>query len=459
MNKEPSNTESPLDEQLVAYLDGELDPEGRSRIEALLASDPEVRRRLQSLEQTWDLLDELDSEPLGERFTRTTLEMVTVAAGEDVEKHRAEAPRRRRRWLLITGGSLLAAAVVGFLVVALGFDPNRELLEDLPVLENLDEYRQVESMEYLRLLQDENLFPVKNSDSPKASMAMAGGLAERRQLVENMSPSDKEELERCQELFEHLDRDEQQSLRRLHQGIQEASDAEQLRSVMGHYCEWIKTLPSYSLVELAGLKPDAERIAWVKKRLQAESDREGGKPLMGKDAKELWDWLNKFVNLHETELLKMLPEQRQKGLPTWDKQFRHKTALGKMLQRWQETHSERPPLMTDEDLARLHEKLSVESQKSLEGKSTVQQWQRVAGWIRQGMRHAAGPRGMHGPLPKADDERLANFFENELNEDERERLLGLPGEEMQRELLRLFITRTKPQGDPRHRPEGPGRDK
>ena len=58
-------------------------------------ADPEVRRRLQSLERTWDLLDQLDLTGLGEPFTRTTLEMVAVAAGEAPARGRR---RRRRRW-------------------------------------------------------------------------------------------------------------------------------------------------------------------------------------------------------------------------------------------------------------------------------------------------------------------------------------------------------------------------
>ena len=80
MNDNPPNNGDAAGRELVAYLDGELDAESGRRIEALLASDPEVRRRLQSLERTWDLLDELDAAPVGEPFTQTTLEMVAIAA-------------------------------------------------------------------------------------------------------------------------------------------------------------------------------------------------------------------------------------------------------------------------------------------------------------------------------------------------------------------------------------------
>ena len=57
---------------------------------------------------------------------------------------------------------LLAAGAAGFLAVFLFRpDPNRQLLDDLPVLERLDEYRQIDKVEFLELLLEnhEDLFP------------------------------------------------------------------------------------------------------------------------------------------------------------------------------------------------------------------------------------------------------------------------------------------------------------
>ncbi len=80
MNNDSSHPATPPDEQLVAYLDGELDPESSRHIEELLASDAQVRRRLQEMERTWDLLDDLDAAPAGNQLAQSTLEMVAVAA-------------------------------------------------------------------------------------------------------------------------------------------------------------------------------------------------------------------------------------------------------------------------------------------------------------------------------------------------------------------------------------------
>ncbi|MGA2034389.1 MAG: hypothetical protein ABSG68_19260 [Thermoguttaceae bacterium] len=159
MSNEPGNDEIQLREELVAYLDGELDAEASRRIEQRLADEPEIRLLVQGLDRTWQLLDKLDAPPPDVSFTHSTLAMVAVAAeAEQPGALGGPNPRRLRRGLLL-GGGLLAAALAGFLLVtAAAPDPNRQLLQDLPLLENLDQYRQVDSLKFLRMLGDENLF-------------------------------------------------------------------------------------------------------------------------------------------------------------------------------------------------------------------------------------------------------------------------------------------------------------
>jgi anti-sigma factor RsiW len=165
MSDDPASVDAGLEEQLVAYLDGELDAESSRRIDELLASSAEVRNRLQRLDRTWELLDELDKPQVSEALAQSTLEMVTAAASEEAQRDLAEAPRRRRRRWAIAGGSVLAAGVAGFLAVyCLWPDPDKELIRDLPVLEKLDEYRHGEDIEFLRALHRQKLFAEEDSD-------------------------------------------------------------------------------------------------------------------------------------------------------------------------------------------------------------------------------------------------------------------------------------------------------
>ena len=164
MSQQPANADPVIEEQLVAYLDGELDAEASRRVEELLAADPKVRQALQGLDRTWELLGELEAPQVAERFAQSTLEMVAVAAVEDTERSRTEASRRRRwRWVMLSG-SLLAAGAAGLLGIWLRPDPNRQLIDDLPVLESLDEYRQIDDIEFLRSLHKEGLFAEEGGD-------------------------------------------------------------------------------------------------------------------------------------------------------------------------------------------------------------------------------------------------------------------------------------------------------
>ena len=434
MNNDASHPATPPDEQLVAYLDGELDAESSRHIEELLASDAQVRRRLQEMERTWDLLNDLDVAPAGNQLAQSTLEMVAVAARQDVQQRLTEAPRRRRRRRLAVGLSLLAVAAVGFLaVLLLTPNPNRQLLDDLPVLENLDEYRQITDIGFLKLLRDAGLFVGGTAETSTPPVEL---LPQRQQRIQGMSLSAKGQLSRLEERFLAFDPDQQQQLRRLHRAIQAAPDASQLRQVMHRYYGWVKTLPLYARMELAELEP-AERVEAVKKRLKDGH----GQPLGDKDIEVLWQWVNECAKQHEEQFRQNLPEPRRNALAKLTPSALHRMVVLDLGWQLQATgRNKPPPAMTNQDLASLRASLSPEMRRYLEPLPTTRQWQQVAAW----MRHAVRQRHAFGYFEKDDDERLAEFFETELTAEERDRLLSLPGDEMQRRLQRLYLTRTRP---------------
>ena len=155
------------DDELVAYLDGELDAGACARLERRLADDPQFRARLARLQQAWDLLDSLQRTEADDDFTRSTVEMVALRATDDVQSGN-QAVRRTRTlaWLALVAAACVAA-VLGYRGLSNRLSrPNRELVRDLPVIEKIDEYANVESVEFLQRLQNEGLFAGEVSDAP-----------------------------------------------------------------------------------------------------------------------------------------------------------------------------------------------------------------------------------------------------------------------------------------------------
>jgi anti-sigma factor RsiW len=156
----PSTTHfDAIEEELVAYLDDELDAEGCAAVERRLVEDEAYRRKLLELQKTWDLLDQLPRASVGEKFTQTTVELVAQKAAADAQQ--STSRRHTARWL-IRGGSLAAAVVAGVLgfvlVQKVTSRANEQLVRDLPVIESVDAYRYAESIEFLKQLDSSGLF-------------------------------------------------------------------------------------------------------------------------------------------------------------------------------------------------------------------------------------------------------------------------------------------------------------
>jgi anti-sigma factor RsiW len=146
-------------EELVAYLDGELEPEANRRIERQLSRDLTLRQQLRELQQSWDLLDHLPRADVDESFTQSTVAMVAVHAADEVRRAEATGSRRGRSLLIAAAACAALTFMAAFAATRWWAGrAERQLLRDLPVIENVDEYRYAESIEFLRMLEQEGLF-------------------------------------------------------------------------------------------------------------------------------------------------------------------------------------------------------------------------------------------------------------------------------------------------------------
>jgi anti-sigma factor RsiW len=164
----PNEAQRPIQEEdLVAYLDGELETQQAAAIETRLAADARLQQQLQGLSRAWDLLDELPRAPSDRDLTAATIAMAAEAATLELAQQ-GRWWQGTQRWLWTIGAPLavlLVACAATYLVLP---DRNRQLLEDLPVLEHLDDYRQAESVEFLRQLAAGGMFPAEGEAAASA---------------------------------------------------------------------------------------------------------------------------------------------------------------------------------------------------------------------------------------------------------------------------------------------------
>jgi anti-sigma factor RsiW len=144
-------------EELVAFLDGELDADATQRMEAKLQSDLRFRTEADDLRKTWDLLGQLPPPALSNTLADRTLHQLTVL---DTPNATWRGPSSKAIAFAL---GLLGAAGVGYALTPsskLRVDLDRDpIFQSEPrLIENLPLYLAVENIEYLQSLDTIDLF-------------------------------------------------------------------------------------------------------------------------------------------------------------------------------------------------------------------------------------------------------------------------------------------------------------
>src|SRR5262249_18131882 len=110
MAEHPEITDADRDE-LVAYLDGELDAAGQQRVETRLSLEPKVRAEVDALKKTWEMLEYLPrAEPTAEFSARRLDAGAALRPAPGVRPVPTWA--RSAAW----AAAVIAAGVLGFLL-------------------------------------------------------------------------------------------------------------------------------------------------------------------------------------------------------------------------------------------------------------------------------------------------------------------------------------------------------
>ena len=115
---------------------------------------------MEALARTWEMLDVLPSAKASDDFASKTMTNLKVMEAPFILEDQWWYPYLRRAGVIC--GWLLCLGLSGWL----GFqitrhwvpNPHDELLKDLPVIENLDQYQDVREIEFLNLLKQSSVF-------------------------------------------------------------------------------------------------------------------------------------------------------------------------------------------------------------------------------------------------------------------------------------------------------------
>ncbi|QDV69793.1 hypothetical protein Poly24_35100 [Rosistilla carotiformis] len=310
---------SDLDEQLVAYLDGELEDDQRAALEERLMEDPDCKQRLRSLQQTFDMLDELPRTTVNADFARTTVEMIAISASQELD-----IVKQRRPWKLTAASiGLLFTTAITFLVgvvIVRGYqqEQKRELLEGLAVAEHLRAYSQIKGeadlkffaslaqlpawQEHISISHDLEELPDRKIE---ARLSAVGETARSSQLAE-MSTDLKRDLQLQYEQLSAQPIDRQAELKGYVRQIEARDDAEQLTETLVSYVDWLDTLSPPKQTKLQSASA-SERLDLVIETIQ-EARQGDHEQLTAEDLDKLYQSMFEIARSRVAELQKVFPE-------------------------------------------------------------------------------------------------------------------------------------------------------
>jgi len=294
-----------IDEELTAYLDGELPPSESNSLERRLVEDEFLRTRLAELRKAYDLLDELPDTPHNKSFTQTTIEMViadvkrsgdqtaikpSVAGVDSVSKSRISQWFTWPYSLVPLFASILLGSIFGYLISVLSAGRELaalDLASSLPGLYDAGELRVLEELAkdkeligYLQVHYQDALIPVL----PKS-------FTERQIWVRGLNSVQMAKLDNAREMLSKYPSEVRQRLGAVQEQINSQVASEQLNLTARIIGAVLDTMPTSKRQVLEELNT-AAKIAFIREQLAFRAAMFYASDLQGADAEAVENWSN-----------------------------------------------------------------------------------------------------------------------------------------------------------------------
>lgn len=310
-----------LNEQLSAYIDGELSPEETVALEQRLAADEKLRKRLAGLKNNWGLLESLPRENVSSRFTASTVEMVAIRATANNSLDTSTAidwASRNPRWLFILAAALLAG-FFGYVVTRVitntspvnGLIENRNalLIKHLNFLEHFPEYQLTDDINFLTNLYQMEYFSslTQVAAYPAIVKQAQDSNEEARTRILGMNSGEKNRVHRNYLGFLQLPEPEQKRLLILHDTLLAAPNTEVLSKVLITYSRWYQQLDPLEQVEIT-LRTQNEKIEYIQELILSRTGE--AKFITGNDLIIINRWLEDVALRNEKTILRAVDTNR-----------------------------------------------------------------------------------------------------------------------------------------------------
>ncbi len=311
--------------------------------------------------------------------------------------------------------------------------------------------------------------------NPPAAPDGESGTSRTRETIANLPSQDQDRLETKLRRFLDMHQEERERLQRLYAAIEKEPDAAALKAALDGYNEWLESLSTVQRLDLLR-KPASERLIEINQVLK-EQRRDRTRYLPREDAHILRKWVQEFFKKHEKEFLPLArisqsPPRDSNGRrpPQFVEHFMRSKpwmiAFREDQDRWRfgekigDISVSEFPLVQREDLRQLEQRLSESSRKQLQGmpndrekRDTIVRWLVTIAWDEGSRSRYPNKRSR----PQIENQVLEEYFAEELQLEDRSRLLALPLEEMERELRKLYVQDHLISPDPDFERRGPGR--
>ena len=364
-----------VDEQLTAYLDGELSPVESAQLERSLVDDEKLRVRLAELRLAYDLLDEIPETPHNQRFTKSTLELVikdlaspTTKTSSDQFVSSVKSSGKTSdllKWSRSIALFVSLASIGAVIALVATFVNARRELKDLGLIAAVRGLEDVNELSIAVKLSKETeaIAVLRDNLQDKLVPPPPDSVWQRKTWVQSLTPLQVSKLDSDRERMNKLDRDTRTRLAAIESQIESLPDHKAIQETVHVLGLVLDSMGSSKRNDMAVMKSD-RRFEFLKELICMRaavfyaariSDEE-------KAALEKWD----LETFRPALILTVLP----------DRVMDTRSLLGRLFEQRIESLEDQEEL-----IASLTPHLSITAKKLLEGVSKTEQIKVVNLWL------------------------------------------------------------------------------